>query len=56
MTFTAMIKQECGWFDDKEHSVGALSARLTGDVANLQSVSSSTYFIEFRFVIKEKYL
>lgn len=38
MTFEAMLKQECGWFDDEKHSVGALSARLSGDAANLQTV------------------
>lgn len=38
MTFAAMMRQECGWFDDENHSSGALSARLTGDAGNLQSV------------------
>lgn len=38
MTFAALMRQECGWFDDEEHSSGALSARLTGDAANLQGV------------------
>lgn len=30
--------QECGWFDNTNHSSGALSARLTGDAASLQAV------------------
>lgn len=37
-TFTALIQQECGWFDDENHSTGALSARLTDDAGDLQSV------------------
>lgn len=37
-TFEAMLKQECGWFDDPKNSVGALSSRLSGDAANLQTV------------------
>lgn len=38
ITFEAMFKQECGWFDDHNNSVGALGSRLTGDAANLQTV------------------
>lgn len=38
MTFKAMLKQECGWFDDEKHSVGALSTFLCADAANLQTV------------------
>ncbi|XP_031626071.1 multidrug resistance protein homolog 65-like [Contarinia nasturtii] len=34
-TFEAMLKQECGWFD--ENSVGSLSSRLTSDAANIQT-------------------
>ena len=26
-----MLQQECAWFDDENHSTGALSSRLTGD-------------------------
>lgn len=37
-TFAAMIKQECGWFDEEHHSSGELSARLTGDASSLQNV------------------
>lgn len=32
------MRQECGWFDEDDHSSAALSARLTGDAGNLQSV------------------
>lgn len=45
MTFAAMMRQECGWFDNEEHSSGALSARLTGDAGNLQSVCKAPHFI-----------
>lgn len=36
MTFAAMLQQECAWFDDENHSIGALSSRLAGDAGNLQ--------------------
>lgn len=36
MTFSSMLKQEMGWFDDDHNSVGALSVRLTGDAASVQ--------------------
>ncbi|XP_034103966.1 multidrug resistance protein homolog 65 [Drosophila albomicans] len=35
-TFASIMKQEMGWFDEKENSVGALSARLSGDAASVQ--------------------
>lgn len=38
MTFAALMRQECAWFDNEDHSSGALSARLTGDAASLQTV------------------
>lgn len=37
-TFKSMMKQECGWFDEDDHSAAVLSARLSGDAANLQGV------------------
>lgn len=39
MTFAAMLKQECGWFDEEEHSVGILASHLSGDAASVQTVS-----------------
>ncbi|TMW50756.1 hypothetical protein DOY81_004144 [Sarcophaga bullata] len=36
MTFKAIMKQEIGWFDEDINSVGALSARLSGDAAGVQ--------------------
>lgn len=38
ITFEAMLKQECGWFDDEKNSIGALGIRLGVDAANLQMV------------------
>lgn len=32
------MRQECGWFDEDNHSSAALSARLSADAADLQSV------------------
>lgn len=32
------MKQECGWFDEEDHSSVALSVRLSADAADLQSV------------------
>lgn len=40
MTFSSMIVQEMGWFDEDNNSIGALSGRLTGDAANVQGVST----------------
>ncbi|XP_031626047.1 multidrug resistance protein homolog 65 [Contarinia nasturtii] len=70
MTFAAFMRQECGWFDDKNHSIGALSARLTGDAGNLQGAigyplsvifqSISTFFIgiivAFAYSVKLSFL
>lgn len=36
MTFKAMLNQEIGWFDEEQNSVGALSARLSGEAAGVQ--------------------
>lgn len=41
MTFNAMLKQEMGWYDDTNNNIGALCARLAGDAAHVQGVSSS---------------
>jgi ABC-type multidrug transport system fused ATPase/permease subunit len=37
--FSAMLRQEIGWFDDEKNSVGTLCARLSGDAASVQGVS-----------------
>lgn len=36
MTFKAIMRQEMAWFDKDTSSVGALSARLSGDAAGVQ--------------------
>lgn len=43
MTFKAMLRQECGWFDKKENSVGFLSSNLSGDAANVQNVKNTSF-------------
>ena len=36
--FASVIRQDMGWFDSPKNSVGALSARLSGDCAAVQGV------------------
>lgn len=36
--FDAMLKQEMGWYDNKDNAVGSLCARLAGEAANVQGV------------------
>ena len=38
-TFTAMLKQEIGWFDRRENSTGALTQRLATDASEVKGVS-----------------
>jgi ATP-binding cassette subfamily B (MDR/TAP) protein 1 len=38
-SFSAMLRQEIGWFDEEKNSVGTLCARLSGDAASVQGVS-----------------
>lgn len=45
MTFKAILSQEMGYFDDQDNSVGALSARLSGDCAGVQGVSCLYNFL-----------
>jgi len=35
-----MMRQEVAWFDDKANGTGSLCARLSGDAAAVQGVSS----------------
>jgi hypothetical protein len=46
--FTAILRQEVGWFDDERNSVGILCARLSGDAASVQGVSEwlKTFYTE----------
>ncbi|KAL4167272.1 hypothetical protein KRP22_012758 [Phytophthora ramorum] len=39
-TYSAMLRQEAGWFDHKENSSGSLVSRLATDSAILQSMTS----------------
>lgn len=39
--FQAILRQEIGWFDVPENSVGALTVRLSGDCANVQAATGS---------------
>lgn len=39
--FQTMMKQEIGWYDDRQHGVGALCARLSNDAAQVQGVKGS---------------
>lgn len=48
LTFEAMLKQECGWFDNPKNSVGALASRLSGDAANLQTVRITFFQLDFQ--------
>ncbi|XP_034938105.1 multidrug resistance protein homolog 49-like isoform X2 [Chelonus insularis] len=41
MTFSAMLKQEMGWYDEDSNSVGALCARLSSDAASVQGATGS---------------
>jgi ABC-type multidrug transport system fused ATPase/permease subunit len=41
--FSAMLRQEIGWFDDEKNSVGTLCARLSGDASSVQGVSEFHY-------------
>lgn len=38
--FNATMKQEMAWFDDAQNGVGNLCARLAGDCASVQGVST----------------
>ncbi|PNF32792.1 hypothetical protein B7P43_G04482 [Cryptotermes secundus] len=39
--FSAILRQEIGWFDDEKNSVGTLCARLSGDAASVQGATGS---------------
>lgn len=48
LTFAAMMRQECGWFDKEEHSVGILSSYLSGDAASVQTVKNNIFLAIFK--------
>ncbi|KAI4456367.1 atp-binding cassette sub-family b [Holotrichia oblita] len=39
LMFETVLKQEVGWFDRKENSVGAICAKLSTDAANIQGAA-----------------
>ncbi|XP_069680452.1 multidrug resistance protein homolog 49 isoform X2 [Periplaneta americana] len=39
--FSAMLRQEVGWFDEERNRVGTLCARLSGDAASVQGATGS---------------
>ncbi|XP_054157883.1 ATP-dependent translocase ABCB1-like isoform X2 [Oppia nitens] len=39
--FTAMLKQEIGWYDMQENSTGALCSRLSSDASSVQGAAGS---------------
>ncbi|KAG8222229.1 hypothetical protein J437_LFUL001427 [Ladona fulva] len=41
MSFSAMLRQEIAWFDDKENNTGSLCARLSGEAASVQGATGS---------------
>lgn len=38
LMFETILRQEPGWFDREENSVGAVSTKLSSDAANIQGV------------------
>lgn len=52
VTFAAMLRQECGWFDEEENSIGILASHLSSDAANVQTVSTLIFcLIRTKFII-----
>lgn len=41
MAFSAMLKQDMGWYDEDKNSVGALCARLSTDAAAIQGATGT---------------
>ncbi|XP_050450090.1 multidrug resistance protein homolog 49 isoform X4 [Cataglyphis hispanica] len=41
MAFTAMLKQDMGWYDEDSNSVGALCARLSSDASAVQGATGT---------------
>lgn len=41
MVFSAMLKQDMGWYDEDKNSVGALCARLSTDAAAIQGATGT---------------
>ncbi|KAJ4452140.1 hypothetical protein ANN_03658 [Periplaneta americana] len=43
--FSAMLRQEIGWFDEEKNGVGILCARLSGDAASVQGVNAAKGYL-----------
>ena len=41
IAFEAMLKQEMGWFDNRNNHTGALCSRLSGDAAKVQGATGA---------------
>nr|QST14979.1 ABCB1-1 protein [Diaphanosoma celebensis] len=48
LVFRTIIKQEIGWFDQEDNSVGALCARLSGDASSVQGATGSRVGLVFQ--------
>lgn len=48
--FAALMRQECGWFDEEKNSTAALSVRLTGDADNIKAVLGYPIAIIFQTI------
>ena len=48
LVFKSIIKQEIGWFDHEDNSVGALCARLSGDASSVQGATGSRIGLVFQ--------
>ena len=46
LTFSAMLRQEIGWYDDKKNQVGALTSRLATEASLVRQVCSRMKLIE----------
>lgn len=43
--FKAMLSQEMAWYDNKDNGIGSLCARLAGEAASVQGVSTLHLFL-----------
>lgn len=50
--FTSMLRQEIGWYDQKENGVGALCSRLSSEAAQVQGVLRCTFPITLPLLLK----
>ena len=48
LTFSAMLRQEIGWYDDKKNQVGALTSRLATEASLVRQVCSRMKLIKIQ--------